>query len=308
MIINFNNPSASANDSTIVQNSEARINPALEGTTLNWSVSKAKLFTESGIETNHIAIVRDDTSAILGVHSKAYVPFQNSDLYELLEKVSEKEGLKIVKSGHFESQKVFIQMSGGELNLGGDKVQGMLTACNSFDGSTSLKFGNSNVTISCLNSFYFALQGLEYGVRHTSGMLSRIDDVLKTIQELRKNEAEQFKTIKKMSETPFNASKHLPLILNRLFEIDSQAVIMNAKFNDEVTISSRMKNMINAFDDSLTSEMIEKGDTLWGAFSGVTHFTTHKLSPKKDSTETKLFGSWGQKERSIFGELSRLVA
>jgi hypothetical protein len=200
MIINFNNSSASQSDSTIGQNSEATINPALEGTNLNWSVSKSKLFTESGIETNHIAIVRDDTSAILGVHSEAYVPFQNSALYELLEKVSNKEGLEIVNNNYFgEGQKVFIQLKGGELNLGGDKIQGMLTACNSFDGSTSLKFGNSNVTISCLNSFYFALKGLEYGVRHTSGMLSRIDDVLKTIQELRKNEAEQFKTIKKLS-------------------------------------------------------------------------------------------------------------
>ena len=291
-----------------VTKNEATIHPALIGSDLGWNVSKEKLRTESGIELEQVALVRDDTRKVLGVHSSKYAPFQNSSMYELLATISGKTGLEIHGGSYFgEGEKVYLQLKSDSLSLGSDRIQGFLTCCNSFDGSTSIRFGNSNVTISCSNSFFYAMKQVEHGVRHTTGMWSKIDDILLEIDRLRVQEVDQFATIERMANTRFSVADHLPSILNRLFEIDSQAIVMNAKFNDEDTLSTRKKNLIQAFDDSLTSEMAEKGHTLWGAFSGVTHFTTHKVSKTKDTTESKLFGAWGDKERSIFRTLALAV-
>jgi hypothetical protein len=310
MAIIFSTPHPSAvKTDVLTTKAKAVIHPSLIGSDLAWSVSKEKLKTESGIEVEQIAIVRDDTRKVLGVHSQRYTPFQNSEMYELLENISGKTGLTIHGGSYFgDGEKVYLQLKSDSLTLGNDKVQGFLTCCNSFDGSTALRFGNSNVTISCQNTFFMALKEVEHGVRHTSGMFTKIDDILREIDKMRLDEIANFRTIEKLASEPFSTSAHLPAILNRLFDIDSQAVIMNAKFNDEDTLSTRKKNLIEAFDESLTSEMTEKGHTLWGAFSGVTHFTTHKVSKTKDTTESKLFGAWGDKERAIYRSLALKVA
>jgi hypothetical protein len=56
----------------------------------------------------------------------------------------------------------------------------------------------------------------------------------------------------------------------------------------------------------LNGELQEKGDNLWGLFSGVTKYTTHSLS-KSDNTEKKMFGVYGNREREIFNDLVELV-
>ncbi len=51
---------------------------------------------------------------------------------------------------------------------------------------------------------------------------------------------------------------------------------------------------------------IGKGENLWGLFSGITHYTTHKL--KGNADENKLFGIYGNREREVFSDLAQLVS
>ena len=57
---------------------------------------------------------------------------------------------------------------------------------------------------------------------------------------------------------------------------------------------------------NLNLETNQKGDNLWGLFSGITKYTTHSLT-KDDNTESKMFGVYGKRELSIFNELVELV-
>jgi hypothetical protein len=50
----------------------------------------------------------------------------------------------------------------------------------------------------------------------------------------------------------------------------------------------------------------QKGDNMWGLFSGVTKYTTHSLS-KGDNTEAKMFDIYGDREKKIFSDLVELV-
>src|SRR6056300_320548 len=191
----------------------------LNSTDLNWNVRTETTKTESGIELPNIALIREDTNEVLGVHSTNYVPYQNSQMVELLDRVSQYTGLDIHKGGHFGGgKKVFIQLKSNDLRIGNDRVEGFVTGVNSFDGSTSLAFGNSNVTISCQNAFFAAYRNLEK-VRHTKNMVHRIDEICRGIDTLVEEEQQMFTTIKRMSEVSYD-QKTKDRVIKSLFDID----------------------------------------------------------------------------------------
>lgn len=269
---------------------------------LDWNVKTETLITSSGIELpDYTAIVREDTNVPLSIRSSSYHPFQNSELLELLNRVSQQTGLPIQNGGFFgNGEKVFIQMKSNDLKLGTDRVEGYITGINSFDGSTSLAFGNSSVTISCQNTFFASYREVASKVRHTRYMQTRIDEICRTIEQNVQNEKQMFDDIKKLSEVKID-DKVKDLVVKMLFNVDRKADLQ-----DMEAISKTAQNKIGRFYIDLNGELREKGDNMWGLFSGVTKYTTHSLK-KEDSTETKLFGAYGNREREIFHTLVEMV-
>lgn len=274
----------------------------LEQADLNWSVKAERLVTaESNIETKNIAIVREDNNAILGVHGDGYHPLQNSEMMEILDRISGKMGLPLHKGGYFgEGQKVYIQLKTQDLNVGTDKVKGYLTCVNSFDGSTSLAFGHSNLTISCQNTFFANYREMANKVRHTQKMHERIDIICMQIEDVLRAEQKIFQNITRMTEVKID-QKVRDMVLERILNLDKEE-----RLADLSTLSTRKKNILSDLEVNIAGEIQDKGGNLWGLFSGITKYTTHSL--KGDSNENKLFGVYGRREREVFAELSQLVS
>lgn len=273
---------------------------------LNWSVSKEKLQTSSGIETDHVAIVREDQKTILGVHKSGYEVFQNQQLAELILDLSQQSGAPIHSVGHLKGgAKVYIQLKGTNLRLGDDMVEGFHTIVNSFDGSTSLGCGTSTKTISCQNTFFAAYRELDAKIKHTKGMQVKIDDLLRAIDTFRKEEASNFDLIRKLASQPYTLSA-VDSVFKVMFDttFDTAAANAKAKAADR-TLSTKKTNLIETFTADLKDQINEKGQTLWGLFSGVTKYTTHHIG--SDSAETKMFGSVAKNERLILSKLAELV-
>lgn len=279
-----------------------RIQDVLNQTGLNWTVRQEALNTESGIVVpKQMAIVREDTNTVLAVHGDGYFPYQNHQLIELLDKVSNQIGLPIHRGGMFgDGAKVFIQLKSNDLKLGTDRVEGFITGVNSFDGSTSLAFGPSNITISCQNSFYAAFRNMDTKVRHTKNMIMRVDEICRGLEGVIREEAEMFEDIKKLNETRFSKETQ-EWVSKLLFNISREV-----NLNDADALSTVTQNRLSRFHIDLNGELKEKGDNLWGLFSGVTKYTTHSLT-KGDNSENKMFGTYGQRERHIFRELVEMV-
>ena len=273
----------------------------LEQAGLNWSANKEVLQTQSGIITDSVAIVREDTQKILGVHKNSYEVFQNQQMADMLFQLSDKANLPIHSAGSLNGgAKVFIQLKTEDLNLSyGDKVKGYLTAVNSFDGSTSLAFGHSHLTISCQNTFFGAYRNLSSKIKHTKSMVIKIEDLIKDAEQIRIEEKANFETIKKLSEVQMS-DKWVDEVLKGLFNVSLADVKEDAD-----TISTRNKNNIIRFKDALAQETAYKGNTLWGLFSGVTKYTTHFIGDGKE--DTKMFGSVAQKERKLFEQFAEVV-
>jgi phage/plasmid-like protein (TIGR03299 family) len=279
-----------------------RVQDVLNQTGLNWTVREESLTTESGIIIpQQKAIIRDDTNTVLSVHGEGYYPYQNYQMIELLDKVSQQVGLPIHKGGMFgDGKKVFIQLKSNDLKLGTDRVEGFITGVNSFDGSTSLAFGPSNITISCQNTFFAAFRNMDTKVRHTKNMVMRIDEICRGLERVIEEEAVMFDDIKRMADVKMT-KENQDWVSRLLFNIEREV-----NLNDEKALSTVTRNKLSRFEIDLNGELKEKGDSLWGLFSGVTKYTTHSLS-KGDNSENKMFGTYGQRERHIFKQLVEMV-
>jgi len=284
----------------IIENN--RVNQFLDRTELNWKVRTEGLQTSSGIIIpDKIGIVREDDNTILGIHSNGYLPYQNEQMMELLFKVSNQTGLEIHRGGMFGGgRKVFVQLKSNDLTLGTDRIEGYVTGINSFDGSTSLSFGPSSKTISCQNTFFGVYKDLNSKVRHTKNMELKIDDICRQIEGVVQEEKNVFGSIVKMSETRFD-DVIKDRVIKSLFNIDK-----NVDIKDVDSLSNVTQNKLSKFYVDLNGEIQEKGDNIWGLFSGVTKYTTHSMG-KGDNSENKMFGTYGNRERHIFKELVELV-
>lgn len=264
---------------------------------LNWKVRSEGLKSiDSNIEIpKSIVLIREDTNVPLGIHGDGYVPYQNEELLELLYKISQQTGLEYHSGGFFgDGEKVWFQLKGDDLRLGNDKVEGFISGFNSFDGKTSLAFGNTSITVSCMNSFWMGYRNVQTKLRHSTNMIVRIEDILKQIDTLVEEEKEVFRKITVMSDVRMD-DKVKELVIQKLFDMSKEDKLAD--------LSTRKKNQMDVFRLDLDRELADKGDNLWGLFSGVTRYTTHSMK-KGDNTLAKIYGAVGQKEREIWSTLT----
>lgn len=281
-----------------------RVEEILNKTNLNWTVRSEEIQTESGIIIpDHKALIREDNDHVLSIRSKTYTPFQNEELVELLDRVSGMTGYEIKTGGSFSGGgKVYVQLKSDNLILGDDVVEGYLTGINSFDGSTSLAFGPSNVTISCMNTFFASFREIKTRVRHTKNMKVQVEEICQRLENAQKEEKKIFEKITRFNETPFDDVLK-QRVIKTLFDIDQKLDL--TKVEDLEQISTRTQNNLSRFYVDLNGELQQKGETMWGLFSGITKYTTHSL--KGEMMENKMFGQYGKRELSIFNHMTELV-
>lgn len=284
---------------------DSNIQTMLVGSKLDWSVRSEGIQSVSGIEIpDSVAIIRNDTNKVLSIRGEGYHPYQNEDLMELLYRVSNKTGLEVHRGGFFgDGEKVFVQLKSDNMKLGNDKIEGYLTGINSHDGSVSLGFGPSTITISCMNTFYAAFKQITTKVRHTKNMVLRVEDVCKKLEVALNDEKEMFNNILKLSETSFDKVLQ-DSVTRQLFKIPK-----DVELTDQEQISTRTRNQMSRFYIDMNGELAEKGETMWGLLSGVTKFTTHSLGSEKKNYDSnmKMFDQYGDRERQIYDKLVSLV-
>jgi hypothetical protein len=127
----------------------------------------------------------------------------------------------------------------------------------------------------------------------------KVDEVAASLDKALVEEKKMFERIKRMSEVRMTPQVK-ELVMRALFDIDS-----TIDLSKDDAVSTVTRNKIIKYDIDHRTEVAQKGDNLWGLFSGVTRFTTHTAT--KNDTESKLFGVYAGRERKIFNELAALV-
>lgn len=278
---------------TDLSNAEA-VASLLDRFGLRWEVSKQPLLLPSGQETGFYGIVRDDNQHTFTTAKEGYMPYQNSELAELLIRISEKTGYDIHSGGMFNGGgKVYIQLNTGNQiqDIGKDRTQvkGYITGINSHDGTTSLKWGNANITISCSNTFAMASRQLKQSARHTASIHDRVETSIREITGIVQAEKSLFDTFIRLSEVPVKKD-NIVRVVREVTGVDIQM----SRHDAEKSFSTYALNRSEELMTSINREMTGKGDTMWGLFSGVTHYTSHVLPvPKRENArlESKYTGT-----------------
>jgi hypothetical protein len=112
-----------------------------------------------------------------------------------------------------------------------------------------------------------------------------------------------FEDIKRMSDTKM-LKENQEWVSRLLLNIEREV-----NLNDEKALSTVTRNKLSRFEIDLNGELKDKGDSLWGLFSGVTKYTTHSMSKgdQMKNMENKMFSTYGHRERYIFKQLVELV-
>jgi phage/plasmid-like protein (TIGR03299 family) len=256
-----------------------------------------------GTATKFQAIVREDNNDVFTTCKDGYVPYQNSELAELLLRVSEKTGYSIHSGGMFNGGgKVYLQLNtGNEINgIGKNKtsVKGFITGINGHDGTTSLKWGAVNFTICCSNTFASARGKLSNSARHTASIHDRVERSLREIESVTMAEKTIFDQFIRLSEVQVT-SKNIASIVKSVTGVDVSVPRSKA----EEIYSAYAVNRSGELLSSIAKEIEQKGETLWGLFSGITHYTSHVMpTPNRENArlESKYVGGGADIDNNSF--------
>lgn len=274
-------------------NSEA-VATMLDRYGLRWDVSKQPLVLPSGVETGFFGIVREDTQKVFATCKEDYMPYQNSELAELLIRISEKTGYEIHSGGSFNNGgKVYLQLNTNNYITGlgdnGTTVKGYVTGINSHDTTTALKWGAVNFTVCCRNTFAMASKALQQSAKHSKSLHDRVETSIRQITGIAEAEKTIFDSFITLADKPVTKT-HIATIVRNITDVDID--IKGSAATDKYSTYSL--NRTNELLNSISQEMNQKGQTLWGLFSGVTHYTSHVVPvPKRDNArlESKYTGS-----------------
>jgi len=284
---------------------------------LDWEVQKLPLNFEtpslimpsdSQISEKHdsgfYGVVRTDNNDCFGAFTDQYETFQNAELAELVLNIADTIGQPISNGAEFKGgRKVMLQVNLQPVKIGDDTITRKATAINSHDGSTSLRWGTTGTTISCANQFSAIRKELENGVRHTRNMREAINRSLRILENMEKSDKTLFEIFSSM--TDFKATrKQVNETINLITGVDVTMGENSAKQQ----YSTRKLNQTQDLVQSIVKEMSYKGDTLWGLFSGVTHYTTHKGGSDRTREESKYVGGLQRIDQKVFNKFATLVA
>lgn len=274
----------------------------LEQFGLFWNVNKVKLITDTdGDNTGFYGIQREDTKKVFQCTTNQYQVLQNWELAEMVQEVAGRFDLSVSKGGMFnDGAKIYLQVPTGEITGIGDNndtVKKYITAINSHDGSKSVGFGMTNVTISCSNTFHSAYKDMNK-IRHSSSMKDRIDSMMRDFESIKMAEKTMYETFFKMSSVGATS------------EDIKKVVMMGTNVNLDVKVkeaedvySTHQLKQAKQLTGRIAEEMAVKGNSLWGLFSGVTKYTNRdiKFANRDNSTlESKFLGSAGRLDNKAY--------
>jgi hypothetical protein len=100
---------------------------------------------------------------------------------------------------------------------------------------------------------------------------------------------ERLETISEAMKTSIQFDRDLCHLFARMSKIEATAEVLKELENNlfpapqDKESSTRRTNMVSKFNKSVESEFLTQGKNLWGLFNGVTRYTNHEMSIRKES-------------------------
>ena len=279
---------------------ETKIQEILKKTGLDFIIEKIPLFgTFNGqfIRTNEYGLLNTKTQEVLSPVKSGYHPSQNHDIVRKVLKGTEQfDNLEITQGGALNGgRKVVLQLQvTGSVLIGNDIVKRYITILDSNDKSSSLSIGIGDETMSCTNQFFHFYKSKKHAsnrfrFRHSKSIDEKMEDML--IEFALSESMRMMDLYKEFQSTPCSRNLAHEMV-NHLIGIDRTSPkeelegISTVKLNKMDAIYDNIFGEMDGHNSRLydDSKYEAKGENMWGLLSGVTRFTTHKLSvPRREN-------------------------
>ena len=247
----------------------------------------------------HIATVCEDNDHIIGVVGKDYGVIQNSQGLEIIDLVCNASvtdtPLSVVSAGMVNDFEPYVQVRmPGDARINGDNSDTEFYCFfhTSHDGSSALKISFTPIRVICQNTFNYNLHSSQgFIFKHTKNVGQRVDlkneANIKRVQEFvanlnifKEKYIEQMNSFALAKVTDKQVQEYVLNLFVDDDELKKLARANNYKFGEVEEISTRTKNIINSFMDTLESGVgqdTNRGSKLW-LFNASTYFTSNVAS------------------------------
>lgn len=266
---------------------------ALELAGLNWKVEKAvpQIMTPNGISyaENSTALYRSDTGKILGIHSDAYEPVQNTTIAAIFDSLGSRAVIESALSCR-DGRRIYVtaRIDAEEEITPGDRLRRYLHVFNSHDGGTSFGAFFTTQRLACANQMSGNIrragrkakdESKAMTFKHTRGVQQFAEELPQRIDMQRlqfRSEVESLRDLTRISMTEELA--------RRILEV-TYADKLATPIRDKQTGQKRPRHLydlkerreILTLADGLAhgSELPGFRGSAWGFLNSITEYETH---------------------------------
>jgi hypothetical protein len=269
--------------STDVKN---KVNEILVAHNLDFRIEKEQLLSATGKPTPFYGLFNDKTGECINSVKEGYTVSQNDEIVELVLNGMQGFGdLSVSKAGSLNGgRKVFIQLGiEGMSIVGSERIKRYVTIIDSNDGSTGLSVGIGELVMSCQNQFFKFYKSGQSKLRHTASLTQRIKEIPYLIEMALSESLKLTETYIEMQNYAFKSNEVSRQLADEMVRyILGFDRTMSIKTESE--LSTRSLNAMETLYNHIEKETNQKGQNMFGLFSGVTSWTTHeKSAPRREN-------------------------
>ena len=298
------------------------VDEALAQSGLDWEVGIQDTFTKIDgefVKTPARAIVRQDNNQILGSVKKGYHLVQNRAAFEVLTPFIEKGELELEAGGSISDGKkiwALARITGDPVEIvKDDPIYNYVLLSNSHDGSSSVRFGFTNMRVVCCNMLHAgSAHSDEFSkllrIRHTKGAQVALEEAADAMNLAKRSFEASVAQYKVMAAKGIHKGD-LEKFVQRVFKPE---LIKGGKWDDvhEADFKKKVDTWVAKIAPHIedkTNTLPGVGGTVWGMYNAMTHHLTHEYGRTEDSRINNLvFDSAGYNHRAVQAALSLAAA
>jgi phage/plasmid-like protein (TIGR03299 family) len=278
---------------------------AMAASGLDFTIEMHKMKTEGGLEVPMgQAVVRSDTSKVLGMVGNRWRPVQNSDAFSFLDSLVGEDQIRYHTAGALgDGQRVWmLAQLGDTIRVTGtdDLVGKFLLLSNSHDGFGSLRCFFTPIRVVCQNTLNAAektAQRQGVVIRHTGNISTKIDEARRVLGLADAYYNNLQAEIDAMAKTSLNRAKVLSYFQAVYPAPPEEKDSKRAKDNAQNTWDA----LLNLYENGKGNNENGVRHTLWAAYNAVTEFIDHENSSPRDEKKSLEAAAESRLNRIWFG-------
>lgn len=273
---------------------------AIKAAGMDWKVFKRPLVTNMPGNPiipvpDKFAIVREDSSAVLGVVGDVYRPLQNADAFKFFDAiVGEKAAMYHTAGALGEGERIWMlaKLPGYIRTTAEDVTEKYLLLTNSHDGTSAVTVMFTPIRVVCQNTLNIALSAGEgttrAKLRHCLTLGTRVEEVRKQLG-IMSGLFDQFEELSKaLVSRPVNNAEFGELVKSSgLVQPEEDGKLSSRAYNI-------MEEVSRMFDRGRGNDLPGVRHTAWGAFNAISEYVDYNRTTKgaaSNRTASLLFGS-----------------